>query len=82
MPNMLRCKMTTVDQETGQFSGPEPLQTLRMCVQITGGAHSNTYCRPPYDCIEFLDHFKKIHISRRVRMSLLDLGKKDAQWTV
>jgi len=30
MPNMLRCKMTTVDQETGQFSGPEPLQTLRI----------------------------------------------------
>jgi len=58
MPNMLRCKMTTVDQETGQFSGPEPLQTLRMCVQITGGAHSNTYCRPPYDCTEFLSHFK------------------------
>lgn len=32
--------------------------TANVCTDHRG-ASSNMYCRPPYDCIEFLDHFKK-----------------------
>ena len=33
LPTHYRCKMTTVDQEVGYFTGSEPLETLRTWVQ-------------------------------------------------
>ena len=41
--SILRCKMTTVDQEAGEFTGPEPIKTLktyRMHKDVYGKADS------------------------------------------